>query len=1081
MPERVESESRKLLGRLRTALAEDSAGQARLDKIVALIAGSMQTEVCSIYLFRDAETLELCATEGLQAEAVHKTRLRLGEGLVGRVARLGQIVNTADAPSSKGFRYMPETGEERFSSFCGVPIQRLGDALGVLVVQSRDAREFTPDEVYALEVVAMVIAEMTELGAFQGEGAALSARHSQPVMFRGSIAQEGASAGHIYLHEPRVVVTNPISDDPDKELERLRDAVETLRSAVDDMLAQTGSANADQKEVFEAYRMFAHSRSWMRRMEADVENGLSAEAAVEKEQSVARSRLTKAGDAYMRERLNDLDDLSNRLLRILTGQGADTGAEMPENPILVARNIGPGELLEYGKTLRGIILEEGSVGSHATIVARAWAIPLVINAKGITTEALNGDPVLVDGEQGIVHLRPDDTVKAAFADKIAMQTRATERYASIRDLPATTLCGETITLQMNAGLMADLPSLEGSGAEGVGLFRTELQFLIRNQMPKRAELSALYGRVIDAAKGKPVVFRTLDIGSDKVLTYMKPNDEPNPAMGWRAIRVGLDKPGILRMQLQALIRASKGGPLAVMFPFITLRSEFRLAKQELTNFISVGGNDLKQFFYAADRENERVRSRYDTLNVSFLSYLEHVVKRCAVSHTPLSFCGEDAGRPLEALCLAAIGFRSLSMRPASVGPIKHLLRRVNLVEAKAVIDAARDDGEQSVRDAVKGWLATQVGYLIAGIAISPILSFGGVDVISIQHFAEFGVVMMLFLVGLELEPKLLWQMRMRLLGLGGLQVCLTTLAVMAISMAFGLTWSIALAVGLVLALSSTAIVLQTLNEKGLMKSDGGQGSFSVLLFQDIAVIPMLALIPLLAMPELMDVAVDTSHGAEVAADAHGDTHGDDTHSGDDHGSGMSLVDGLSGWQTALVTLGAIGAVIVGGAYLTGPIFRFIAGAKLRELFTAAALMMVVGIALLMSLVGLSPALGTFLAGVVLANSEYRHELESDIDPFKGLLLGLFFMTVGAGIDFGLLFDNFGSILGLTLGLMALKTFILLIIAYAFKLKGSDKWLFALGLAQAGEFGFVLLSFTVANSVIPTALVSRTNLPKRAIS
>ena len=369
-------------------------------------------------------------------------------------------------------------------------------------------------------------------------------------------------------------------------------------------------------------------------------------------------------------------------------------------------------------------------------------------------------------------------------------------------------------------------------------------------------------------------------------------------------------------------------------------------------------------------------------------------------------------------------------------------------------------------------LGSVLGYLIAGIAISPILTFAGVDVISIQHFAEFGVVMMLFLVGLELEPKLLWQMRMRLLGLGGLQVGLTTLAVMAIAMAFGLVWSIALAVGLVLALSSTAIVLQTLNEKGLMKSDGGQGSFSVLLFQDIAVIPMLALIPLLAMPELMDVAVDTSHATEVAADAHGEPHGDDHADGGGHGSGMSLVNGLSGWQTALVTLGAIGVVVVGGAYLTGPIFRFIAGAKLRELFTAAALMMVVGIALLMSLVGLSPALGTFLAGVVLANSEYRHELESDIDPFKGLLLGLFFMTVGAGINFGLLFDNFGRILGLTLGLMALKTIILLIIAYVFKLKGADKWLFALGLAQAGEFGFVLLSFTVANSVIPTGLADQ---------
>lgn len=439
------------------------------------------------------------------------------------------------------FRYMPETGEERYSSFCGVPIQRLGDALGVLVVQSKDSRAFTTDEVYALEVVAMVLAEMTELGAFVGEGAALSARHQQPVLFRGTIAQEGASAGKVYLHEPRVVVTNPISDDPDLELERLRAAVETLRVTVDDLLNGSRAMTPDQVEIFEAYRMFANSRSWMRRMEADVTTGLSAEAAVEKEQSLARSRLGQAEDAYMRDRLHDLDDLSNRLLRILTGQGSNTGAEMPENPILIAKNIGPGELLEYGKALRGIVLEEGSVGSHATIVARAWAIPLVINAKGITTEALNGDTILVDGEQGVVHLRPDDRVSAAFGEKLAMQTRAQERYASLRDLPAMGTCGTRIALHMNAGLMADLPSLPSSGAEGVGLFRTELQFLIRSQMPKRSEL-ALYARVIDAAHGKRVAFRTLDIGSDKVLPYMKANDEPNPAMGWRAIRVGLTSP-----------------------------------------------------------------------------------------------------------------------------------------------------------------------------------------------------------------------------------------------------------------------------------------------------------------------------------------------------------------------------------------------------------------------------------------------------------------------------------------------------------------------------------------------------------
>ena len=580
MPEQTESESRKLLRRLRDAMAEDSAGQARLDKITHLTADSMGTEVCSIYLFRDPETLELCATEGLKAEAVHQTRMKLGEGLVGRVARSGSIINTANAPQEKGFRFMPETGEEIYSSFLGVPIQRLGEKLGVLVVQSKEAREFSGDEVYALEVVAMVLAEMTELGAFQGEGAALSARHQQSVLIRGTTAQEGAAEGHVWLHEPRVVVTNPISEDPHKELERLHEAVGQLRLSVDELLATT-NGDKDQTEVLEAYRMFAHSKGWMRRMEEDIARGLTAEAAVEKEQSNARNRMEQVTDAYLRDRLHDLDDLSNRLLRILTGQGKETGAEMPTDPILVARNIGPAELLDYGRSLRGIVLEEGSVGSHAAIVARALAIPLVIRAGRITTEALNGNLIMVDGDQGTVHLRPDDTVASAFRDKIAMQAQAQERYTSIRDKPAETLCGRRIGLHMNAGLMADLPSLAGSGAEGVGLFRTELQFLVRNQMPKRSELSALYARVLDAAQGKRVVFRTLDIGSDKVLPYMKPNDEPNPALGWRAIRVGLDKPGVMRMQLQALIRAAHGRPLTIMFPFVAQYGEYLAAKAEM--------------------------------------------------------------------------------------------------------------------------------------------------------------------------------------------------------------------------------------------------------------------------------------------------------------------------------------------------------------------------------------------------------------------------------------------------------------------------------------------------------------------
>ncbi len=749
MPDRVETESRKLLRRLRDTLAEPggglSGGQARLDRIVGLIAESMRTEVCSVYLFRDPATLELCATEGLRPEAVHQTRLRLGEGLVGRVARTARPLNTGNAPSEPGYRYMAETGEEVFSAFLGVPIQRLGERLGVLVVQSREAREYSEDEVYALEVVAMVLAEMAELGAFVGEGAALRRPHQQPVTVRGVSGQEGAAEGNVWLHEPRVVITNPVADDPEAETVRLHVAVKKLRGAVDEMLSMATDAGKDHAEVLHAYRMFAHSRGWLRRMEEDIARGLSAEAAVEKEQSTARARLEQVPDPYLRERLHDLDDLSNRLLRILTGQGRDTGATMPDRPVLVARNIGPAELLDCGRRLRAVVLEEGSVGSHAAVVARALAIPLVINASRITNEALNGDHILVDGTEATVHLRPEESVTTAFRDKMAMQAKAQERYASLRDRPARTLCGSVISLQMNAGLMADLPSLEGSGAEGVGLFRTELQFLLRNKMPRRGELAAIYARVLDAARGRRVAFRTLDIGSDKVLPYMKPNDEPNPAMGWRAIRVGLDRPGVMRMQLQALIRAAQGRPLTVMFPFVSRMDEFLDSRDHLmrelereerlghtlpkrvevgamletpalayaprqffeaVDFLSIGGNDLKQFFFAADRENELVRRRYDTLSLGFLNFLEGIVDRCAEVGTPVSFCGEDAGRPVEALCLAAIGLRTLSMRPASVGPVKHLLRRVDLRAARAVIDDARSEGSDSVRPAMMHWLGT---------------------------------------------------------------------------------------------------------------------------------------------------------------------------------------------------------------------------------------------------------------------------------------------------------------------------------------------------------------------------------------
>ena len=347
-------------------------------------------------------------------------------------------------------------------------------------------------------------------------------------------------------------------------------------------------------------------------------------------------------------------------------------------------------------------------------------------------------------------------------------------------------------------------------------------------------------------------------------------------------------------------------------------------------------------------------------------------------------------------------------------------------------------------------LGSVLGYLIAGVIIGPVTGLVGQEASTIQHFAEFGVVMMLFLVGLELEPSALWQMRHRLLGLGGLQLLLTTAAIFAIAIMLEQSWTVALAIGLIFSLSSTAIVLQTFNEKGLSKTDGGRSAFSVLLFQDIAVIPILALLPLLALPELQAAAANLSGAAE---------HHDD----------LSLVAHLPAWAAAIAVLASVIGLVVSGRYLSRPLFRYVAKAGLPEVFTATALMLVIGIAALMSLVGLSPALGTFLAGVVLANSEFRHELEADIEPFKGLLLGLFFITVGAGINFAILSDNLAVVIALTLGLMLLKALVLLVLAVLFKLRESDRWLFFLSLAQAGEFGLVLLSYAISQHILPTNL------------
>lgn len=742
---------RVLLRRISEALARPGDGQQRLDQIVRLIAVNMVAEVCSIYLLNAENDLELSATEGLNAASVHTARLALGEGLVGRIAQTGTPINTNDAQNTPGFQYIPSTGEEVYRSFLGAPIRRQGHTRGVLVVQNRNPRRYDEAEVDALELIATVIAEMADAGALIDERIPSPAPTPGPKLLEGATAAEGVAMGRVVLHEPKIVLANPIAEDIEAERARLHQAMTALRGEVDRLIALGAEAigpaggAAEHRDVLEAYRMFAHDGGWLRRLDTAVASGLAAEAAVERVQSETRARMERTQDPYLRERLSDLDDLANRLLRQLFGVAPPAPEDLPEDAILVARTLGPGEVLDYGRAgLSGVAMEEGSAASHAAIVARAFDIPLVTTVKGLLHAAEAEDPIVVDGDLGRVMLRPEPAVATGYREKLTLRANEQAAFRALRAEPTVTTDGVRLSLQMNAGLLTDLPSIDASGAEGVGLYRTELQYLINDRAPGKDRQTSLYRRVFEAAGDHRVVFRTLDMGGDKRLPFLKGAAEENPALGWRAIRIALDRPKLFSLQLKALVRAASGRPLWVMFPMVATTAEFEAARAllltvrdreaqrgappptelkigamletpalafapdrffEQADFISVGGNDLAQFFFAADRGNERVRRRYDALDGSYLRLLRQIVRRCAAAGTPLSFCGEMAGRPAEALALAAIGFRTLSMRPVAIGPAKRALRSVALAPLAAAVDRALDSGEDGVRAIVEAALA----------------------------------------------------------------------------------------------------------------------------------------------------------------------------------------------------------------------------------------------------------------------------------------------------------------------------------------------------------------------------------------
>src|SRR5271163_2376807 len=719
---------RVLLRRLREVMAEPVSAQERLDKIVVLIAANMVAEVCSVYVLRVDSTLELYATEGLNRDAVHRTVLDSDEGLVGLVSSQATAINLSNAQAHPAFSFRPETGEEIYHSFLGVPILRAGNTLGVLVVQNRAKRTYSEEEVEALQTTAMVLAEMIasgELSALALPGAEPAARRS--LHLKGMALSEGIALGHVVLHEPRVVVTNYIADDIPKELKHLEAAVETLRTDLDQLLEHGDVVEGgEHRDILEAYRMFAYDRGWVHRLEEAVMTGLTAEAAVERVQSDTRARMLRQTDPYLRERLHDLDDLANRLMRQLTGRDhAPSRENLPENAILVARSMGPAALLDYDrKRLRGLVLEEGGPNSHVAIIARALGIAAVGEIANATGVVDPGDAIIVDGSTGDLHVRPLPDMEAAYAERVRLRARRQQQYLSLRDKPCVTKDGQEITLLLNAGLSVDLPHIAETGAAGIGLFRTELQFMVAPNFPRTSEQFTLYRAVLDAADDKPVTFRTLDIGGDKVLPYMRNIEEENPALGWRAIRLGLDRPALLRTQLRALLRAGGGRALRIMFPMVSTVEEFDQAKElverELTHlrrhghklpdevevgsmvevpsllyqldellehvdFLSVGSNDLVQFLYAVDRGNPRVSNRFDSLSAPVLLALRNIADKCRQYGKPVTLCGELASQPIGALALAGIGYRSLSLTASAIGPVKAMLLELDCRKTAAFI------------------------------------------------------------------------------------------------------------------------------------------------------------------------------------------------------------------------------------------------------------------------------------------------------------------------------------------------------------------------------------------------------------
>lgn len=741
MAETVVTGVRSLLRSVRAIMAGHGSAQERLDELVKVIAGEMAAEVCTVYVMRAGEVLELFATEGLKKAAVHQTRLRVDEGLIGHIAAHARVLNLAEAQSHPSFAYRPETGEEIYHSFLGVPIVRGGRVRGVLAIQNKVQRQYSEEEVEALEMIVVVLAELIASGNLVSPGEQMRAEGNAvlPTRLTGVQINAGTAMGVAVLHQPRVAIPEMFADDPEAEERRLMKAVAAMQESIEDLFSATELSDiGEHRDVLESYRLVARDAGWLRRLREAIASGLAAEAAVQKVHDDIRARIHASASPYLRERLHDFEDLANRLLHHLGGVSHAAAMEdLPEDVVLLARNMGPAELLDYEpRRLRALLLEEGSATAHVAIVARALEIPVVGRITDLLTRIDPRDPVIVDGDHAQVFVRPGEDIQQMVSETIRAREERRKLYVAMRAEPPVTRDGIRISLQLNAGLLIDVQQLEDTGAEGIGLFRSEIPFMVRSELPSVAAQTELYDRVLELAGDRPVMFRTLDIGGDKQLPYFHDMEDENPNLGWRAIRVGLDRPLMLRQQLRALIHAAKGRDLAVMFPMVSEVAEFQAARSILDielererkrggilpeqlrvgvmlevpglmwqlppllqriDFLSVGSNDLFQFLFASDRGNPRVADRYDVLSPGLLSLLRQLVIACDEADVPLSLCGEMAGNPVEAMALIGLGFRTISMPPAQVGAVRAMIRSLDAGALNAYLDTLLDLPDHSLR------------------------------------------------------------------------------------------------------------------------------------------------------------------------------------------------------------------------------------------------------------------------------------------------------------------------------------------------------------------------------------------------